>query len=75
MRQFEDWRFTKGAIDAPDEYVDYLLCHHVFPGRLPDEIDELPALTVSLFLTFFMKEQPSTKKRTIRGKRKRRGEY
>jgi hypothetical protein len=55
MRQFEDWRFTKGACDPPQEYLDYLLCAHVYHCT-PLELDEQPAQAVNLHLAFFDKE-------------------
>ena len=56
MRQFEDWRFTKGAVDPPQEYLDFILCAHVYHCT-PSELDELPALTVNMHLEFWNKEQ------------------
>jgi len=70
MRQFEDWRFTKGACDPPEEYIDYVLCHHVYRCT-PTELDEQPAHLVNYHLEFWNRENQDAKKRI--GKRKRRG--
>ena len=72
MRQFEDWRFTKGAIDAPQEYIDYILCAHIYHCT-PSDLDNQPAFLTGLHFRFWSKEQEkqSGKKATLRGKRKR----
>lgn len=74
MRQFKNWQFTKGAVDAPQEYIDYVLCAHVYHCT-PSDLDAQSALTTSLHLEFWNDEmkQRSGKKRTIQGKSKRRG--
>ena len=72
MRQFEDWRFTKGACDPPQEYLDFLLCAHVYHCT-PSELDEQPALTANLHLEFYNKEQvqqsgkKGRRKKTLKG--------
>lgn len=55
MRQFRDWHHTKSG-EPPQEYVDYVLCHHVYGGRLPSELDQQDALTVGLHLEFWLTE-------------------
>lgn len=76
MRQFRDWQHTKGAVEPPAEYIDYVLCHEVYHCT-PDQLDRIPAATVQLHLAFWTDEQTrkQKKQRVMRGRPKRRGEY
>lgn len=76
MRQFRDWRHTKGAVEPPQEYVDYILCHHVYHCT-PEELDRQPAMSTRLHLEFWQEERAAQgkTKRVMKGRRKRRGEY
>lgn len=73
MRQFRDWQFTKGAIDPPQEYIDFVLCHHVYHCT-PYELDDQPAFLTGLHLEFWAEiNQPEKKKRVLRRNRRRSG--
>lgn len=73
MRQFHDWRHTKGAVNPPQAYIDYILCTHVYHCT-PDQLDELPASATGLHLAFYNEEQAAKhpkKNRVLKGRRKR----
>lgn len=74
MSQFRNWQFTKGAVEAPQEYLDYVLCAHIYHCT-PDELDAQPAVTTSIHLDFYGEEmeKKSGKRRVFKGKRKRLG--
>ena len=53
MRQLEDWFFTRGAGDPPEEYLDYKLCREVYHCP-PDALEAQDARTVDLHLQFYL---------------------
>jgi hypothetical protein len=75
MSQFENWHFTKGAVEPPQAYVDYALCAHVYHCT-PADLDQQDALTVDLHLEFWNREQEAASGKKVKhlGKRQRSGE-
>jgi len=55
MSQFRDWQFTKGAVDPPEEYAEYLLCKAVYHCT-PDELSEQDEWTTNLHFAFYVEE-------------------
>lgn len=57
-----------GIGEPPDEYVEYVMCRHVWPGCTPDELDRQDAKRVFDALACYAMENKVTRPRRGRGK-------
>jgi hypothetical protein len=59
--------FTRGAVDPPEEYIEYKLCHEVYHCT-PAELDEQDSFTVNLHWAFYVEELEEQNRRAGKGR-------